>query len=83
MIGQTTKYVGVFETDEGSYVYVEEYAAPALTSMTAAPTGSATNRVEFGPFDAATAQRKYAALCRKYPAGMSTPLLPSLDAALL
>ena len=83
MIGQTTKYVGTFETDEGSYVYVEEHAAPALTAITAAPTGSATHRIEFGPFDAATAQQTYSALCRKYPVGMSTPMLASLDTALL
>ena len=83
MIGQTTKYVGTFETGEDSYVYVEEHAAPALTAMTAAPTGSATHRVEFGPFDAATAQQTYSALCQKYPIGMSTPMLASLDTALL
>lgn len=83
MTGQTTKHVGTFETDEGSYVYVEEHAAPALTAMTAAPTGSAAHRVEFGPFDAAAAQQKYAALCLKYPVGMPTPALTSLGTVLL
>ncbi len=72
MIGQTTKHIGIFETDEGCYVYVEEYAAPMLTTLTAAPTGSPTRRVELGPFDAATAQQRYAALCRTYPLGVPT-----------
>ena len=83
MVGQTTKYVGIFEMGEDSCVYVEEHATPALTAMTAAPTGSATHRVEFGPFDTATAHQTYSALCQKYPVGMSTPMLASLDTALL
>ncbi len=77
MTGQTIKHIGIFETDEGSYVYVEEHGVPMVGAMTAAPTGSATQRVEFGPFDAEAAQQMYASLCRKYPMGVPTPMMTS------
>ena len=75
MFGQTVKSVGTFDTEEGSYVYVEEYAAPSMTGATAAPTGSATHRIEYGPFDAETAQRTYTETCREHPMGHPTPAM--------
>ena len=83
MIGQTAEHIGTFETDAGSYVYVEGHAPMASAALLAAPTGSAARRFELGPFDAVTAQLTYAALCRKYPVGMNTPAMTTLDAALL
>ena len=78
MIGQTTKFVGTFDTDDGTYVYVEEHGIPAVGAMTAAPGGSSYHRTEFGPFDPATAQQMYAALCRQYPVGVPTPTMTGM-----
>jgi len=79
MSGQTTKQISIFETEEGSFVSVEEYAA-LTTTRTAAPTGSPARRVELGPFDPATAAQTCAALRQSHPAGMRTPAMTSLDA---
>ena len=74
MIGQTIKTVGSFETDEGCYVYAEEQSAPGQAGVPPS-AGLSTNRVEFGPFDAATAQQTFQRLCRQYPLNMPTPTL--------
>lgn len=79
MIGQTTKQISIFETEEGSFVSIEEYAAPTIP-LTAAPTGSPARRVELGPFDPAMALQVCAALRQSHPAGMMTPTMTSLDA---
>lgn len=79
MIGQTTKQINIFETEAASFVSIEEYAASA-TTLTAAPTGSPTRRVELGPFDPAMAAQTCAALRQSHPAGMMTPAMTSLDA---